>query len=242
MNQYWQHLVTRVDALSLRERFIIFVMLVLVLITAVNAFLLNPLYAKQKILSEQIKQDRAKSTAIQQELLQKVKASAMDPDEANRAHLVQLKAQLEKMQNALVDMQKGLVPPEKMAALLEDILKHNGQLRLLSLRTLPVTMLNEPEASAAKAGAAKTEASTASASQSASDKQQEKAAGAIYKHGVEITVQGRYLDMMDYMTQLESMPWQVFWGKAKLSVDEYPKATLTLTLYTLSLDKKWLQL
>lgn len=241
MNQYWQRLVTRVDALSLRERFIIFVMLVLILITAMNAFLLNPLYAKQKMLSEEVKQDRAKSAAIQQELQQKVRASATDPDEANRTHLAQLKAQLEQMQNALVDMQKGLVPPEKMSALLEDILKRNGQLRLLSLKTLPVTLLNEPKASAAKAGIVNTGTNPA-ATQAGNSKQSENASSAIYKHGVEITVQGRYLDMMNYMTQLESMPWQVFWGKAKMNVDEYPKATLTLTLYTLSLDKKWLQL
>jgi MSHA biogenesis protein MshJ len=57
---------------------------------------------------------------------------------------------------------------------------------------------------------------------------------------VEIVVQGGYMDMMNYMAALEAMPWQLFWGRAKLSVDEYPNATLTLTLFTLSLDKAWL--
>ena len=33
-----------------------------------------------------------------------------------------------------------------------------------------------------------------------------------------------------------------FVGNAELTVDAYPKATLTLTLFTLSLDKKWLNL
>ncbi len=38
------------------------------------------------------------------------------------------------------------------------------------------------------------------------------------------------------------MPTQLFWGKAKLEVEEYPNARLTLTLYTLSLDQKWMTL
>ena len=58
--------------------------------------------------------------------------------------------------------------------------------------------------------------------------------------GVEIVVQGNYLDMLKYLTDLESMPWQVFWGKASLAVNEYPTATLTLTIYTLSMDKRWM--
>ena len=32
-----------------------------------------------------------------------------------------------------------------------------------------------------------------------------------------------------------------FWGEASLTVEQYPDAVLTLTLYTLSLDKIWLQ-
>ena len=42
------------------------------------------------------------------------------------------------------------------------------------------------------------------------------------------------------MTELEAMPWQLYWGKVNLNAESYPKVTLTLTLFTLSLDKKWL--
>jgi MSHA biogenesis protein MshJ len=55
-------------------------------------------------------------------------------------------------------------------------------------------------------------------------------------------VRGSYLDMVDYMTALESLPTQLFWGKAQLEVEDYPSVRLTLTLYTLSLDEKWMKL
>jgi MSHA biogenesis protein MshJ len=44
------------------------------------------------------------------------------------------------------------------------------------------------------------------------------------------------------MEALERLPVQLFWGKATLDAQEYPKARLTLTLYTLSLDTKWISL
>jgi MSHA biogenesis protein MshJ len=63
----------------------------------------------------------------------------------------------------------------------------------------------------------------------------------IYKHGVKITVRGNYADLLQYLTALEKLPSQMFWGVAKLDVVQHPTAELSLTLYTLSLDKTWLQ-
>jgi MSHA biogenesis protein MshJ len=57
---------------------------------------------------------------------------------------------------------------------------------------------------------------------------------------VEITVHGNYLDMLSYLVALEHLPSQMFWGKAQMNVIQYPVAELTLTVYTLSLDKTWL--
>jgi MSHA biogenesis protein MshJ len=48
--------------------------------------------------------------------------------------------------------------------------------------------------------------------------------------------------MVDYMQVLETLPTQLFWGKAQLDAEAYPNVRLTLTLYTLSLDSKWMKL
>jgi MSHA biogenesis protein MshJ len=237
MKQYWQRMVLRIDALSLRERAIIFAMAALVLITLMNTVLLEPQFAKQKLLSERIKQEQEKIAGIQAEIQQKVRSPAIDPDAAERMRLQALKQRSAQMQGAMRDVQKGLVSPDKMSELLESILKQNGKLRLVSLKTLPVTGLNELVSESKTAGE-----KTAAATASPAKQESQPAAGYVYRHGVEVMVQGGYLDMMNYMAALEAMPWQLFWGRAKLSVDEYPKATLTLTLFTLSLDKAWLNI
>ena len=63
-----------------------------------------------------------------------------------------------------------------------------------------------------------------------------------HRHGVEVVLQGSYADMVQYMQALQAMPTRVFWGKAQLAADTYPGATLTLTLYTLSMDDTWIAL
>jgi len=134
--------------------------------------------------------------------------------------------------SALHDFQSGLVSPQQMPAMLEDLLLRNRALRLLSLKTLPTQNL-----------AAAVAQSTAQA-----DDEQAAAPGpamaqaGVFRHGVEITVQGSYADLQRYLTAMESSPYRMFWGKAALKADSYPRATLTLTLYTLSLDKAWLSI
>lgn len=245
MKQYWQRLSLKIDALTLRERTIIFAMAALILITLINTFLLDPLYAKQKQLSLSIRQEQAQIAAMQAEIQQRVSAQTADPDNANKIRLQQLEDRSLEIQNTLRDMQKGLVSPDKMPALLDDILKQHGKLRLVSLKTLPPSELTEsPQAGTQKSVERAFSSSTESNAQGNPERRASEGNGAvaIFRHGVEMEVQGRYFDILDYMAQLETMQWHLFWGKATLKVNEYPNATLTLTLYTLSLDKKWLNI
>ena len=65
---------------------------------------------------------------------------------------------------------------------------------------------------------------------------------ALYRHGVELAVEGSFADLLAYMQALEDMPQRVLWGGVQLKVEQYPKALLTLRIYTLSLDRGWLEL
>jgi MSHA biogenesis protein MshJ len=137
------------------------------------------------------------------------------------------------------------VAPEKMAEMLEQVLKKNARLQLVNLQTLPAAPLLEPllENALAKSAGAKTLSENAEAEPgntpasavTAPNKQ-------AFKHGVQITVRGSYLDLLQYLTELEHLPTQMFWGKAEMRVEKYPDVELTLTLYTLSLDKTWLKI
>jgi MSHA biogenesis protein MshJ len=209
----WKKLANKIDEMSLRERALIFGMLALILVTVMLTVFLDPLFAKQKILSQQIVQQQSQIRGIQAQIQAMVEARGADPDAANRIKLDALKQQLAQFEAFLQGKQQQLVPPDKIAGLLEEILSRNRRLQLVSLQTL--------------------HASTLSGKENASEKE-------MFKHGVEITIRGSYLDLLDYVIKLEKLPSQMIWGHANLSVENYPSERLTLTLYTLSVDKIWL--
>lgn len=225
----WQRLADRVDAMSLRERALIFLAIAIVLIVLVNTVLIDPLLTRHKKLQQEITQTQEKTSAMLTQIQTLVKTWNVDPDIALRSRLAQLREQSDQTGKTLEDIQSGLVSPQRMPTLLEDILRHNRSLHLVALKTLPVKVLGEPDTTVAGEAAKPAQAQKPTTPESV-----------VYKHGVEITLEGSYLDLLHYLTEIEALPWHVFWGKADVDVEKYPKVTLTLRLYTLSLDKAWL--
>lgn len=217
---------TRLDALSVRERVMVFGAAVALLTFVLYSLVLSPLLARQSALRTQITQQRNHIAAIDAEITAQVQAFNVDPDKDGRAHLAALQADTAALSQKLRAMQSGLIEPERMAPLLDTMLKANGRLQLVALKTLPVTVLNDPAPAAAPAAQAPVA----------------KPLALLYRHGVEVKVRGNYLDMVDYLATLEAMPARLFWGGAALTVEQYPTARLTLTVYTLSLDQKWMKL
>lgn len=239
MKAQWIKLCTRLDAMSLRERMMVFCAIAASIVFLAYTMVLEPLLAKQKVLLAQINQQQNQIGGIDREIAQMAAAFVVDPDAEGRARLHTLQKQIADGSAALLNMQKGLVAPEKVAPLLEHILRGNGKLRLISMKTLPVSGLSDSKLEAAgAAGAAAAKPANTTASAPAVPKPRE----LLYRHGVEIVLQGNYLDMIQYMDTLQGLPNQLFWGKAKLDAGQYPASRLTLTLYTLSLDTKWMKL
>jgi len=223
-------LAARIDALSLRERAMVFGATIAVLAFAGHTVVLAPQDAKQAALRTQIDQQQTAMAAIDAEITARVEGSRIDPDAQSRTRLNTMQQEMGQLGSELLALEHGLVPPERMGPLVEGILRANGRLKLVSMRTLPAESLAAPGATTAPAAAAGTAP----------------AAGGdvplLYRHGVEVTVRGNYLDMVDYMSTLDAMPTRMFWGRAQLDVETYPTARLTLTLHTLSLDRQWMKL
>ncbi|MFA6120266.1 MAG: type II secretion system protein GspM [Sideroxydans sp.] len=221
MQEKIDQFVSKVDGMSLRERALIFAAAAFALVSLINTFFLDPLLVKQKRMSSQVVQQQEKMKEIQAQLTNLLAAKQADEHAPQRERIHLLRERIAEGDAYLKATQDKLVPPDKMAALLEQVLAKNTRLQLVALNTLPVSLFIEPAVGAA----------------SSVDTQDKK----IFKHGVQMTVRGNYADLMQYLAALEKMPTQMFWGMAKMNVVQYPNAELTLTLYTLSLDKTWLQ-
>lgn len=223
MMGYIKKLQRRIDFLSERERAILFVVLILVSLFAAKNFILDPQLKRQATAKAHTQANQKQSMELQSEMEVRMKALGIDPDAEIKKQIATVKKSLQKMDEDMGGFQKNLVSPERIGALLENILKRNQRLQLVSLKSLPVVNLMAlPQADAQQ--------------NKRSDEQ------SIYKHEVELVLTGNYLDMLSYMRELESMPERVYWSRSQMSVIEYPKARLSLNLFTLSLEKKWINL
>lgn len=215
MKALLQRYAERIDAATLRERVLIFLALTAVLVFVVNAALLEPLRAKQKRLGAEIAQRQKELLTVQEQLARMVQSVAQDPDAANRVRLAMLREQMTQLNSRVAQEQRRFTPPERMRAVLEEMLQRNKGLALLDLKTLPVTPVGG--ATAATAGS-----------------------GGLYQHGIEFTLSGRYMQLYEYLRTLEQLPTQLYWRRAELSVGEHPVLILKLTAYTVSFDPAWL--
>jgi MSHA biogenesis protein MshJ len=237
MKKQMQNLLQKIDALSERDRVILFALCSLGVLMLGFILLVEPQMKLRKIFLAQHQANQTQIVVLQEEMTQRSASLNLDPDVAMRAKIAEAKQRLVAMDQDLLKLHKNLVQAEKMNQLLENILKQNKALQLISLKSLPVVnLIATPKAQDPINQTVV--ATTAMPSENVNTPD----AHSIYKHEVELVLQGNYLDMLTYMRELEAMPEQVYWSRASLSVLEYPKASLRLNLFTLSLEKKWLNL
>jgi MSHA biogenesis protein MshJ len=225
MKEYWTRIAERVDAASLRERAMIFSAAALLLVAALYSMLVAPELVRERAFSRDVARMRGETVSIQNELQKLALARQADPDRERRRGLEALRKQIAEVEGAIVAEQKRFTAPEQIHAVLEQMLSRNRRLTLVDLKTLPAASLAETRPGEGKPAAARAPA--------AAERQ-------IYRHGVEITVNGGYFDLLAYLTDLERLPTQMYWGALELSVAEHPSITLKLTVYTLSLDRAWM--
>lgn len=214
MRSLLQHYAERIDAASLRQRVLVFLTAAVVLLLFGNALLLQPQRAKQKRLAAETAQYQKELNSLQAEVARLLGASGIDGDGTARKRQSALRAELSVLNSRLAGEERRFTAPERMRAVLEEMLSRHKALTLVDLRTLAVVPI-APGASPA---------TTAS----------------MYRHGIELTVRGTYGELYDYLRMLEELPSQLYWSAAELSVTEHPVLTLKLRVHTLSFDRAWL--
>ena len=203
----------RIDALTLRERVLIFIAAALVLIAFVHLVFIAPLMAKDKRLSREVAGKQAELAVVQAQLQVMARSSQSHPNDAKRAKLEDLRHRLAQLDARIEDAASHFTSPQRMRAVLQQILARNPRLHLVGLKSLPVDRF----------------ADSGDATQRP-----------IFRHALELTVSGAYLDLYAYLRELERLPTRLYWGKADLAAGDYPKVVLKLTVYTLSFDPSWM--
>lgn len=225
MKQPSEKLAARFNALKPRERMMVFAAGLVVIAGLGFVLAIDGALTKSKILAANTDRHRTELAQLQTQNAELSRILKQDPDAEARKHVEDLQRQLGAYDTELRGVQQGLVPPNRMVKVLEDMLSRDSHVRLVKLHTLPVAALVEPAASTAGGAPAKSPASSKNL---------------VYKHGIELTLEGNYLDLLEYQARLEHLPWRMFFARTSVNSVDYPKVLMTITLYTLSLEEAWL--
>lgn len=212
MNQAIEQLRARIDELSLRERIMVFAAALAVLGMIWHMLLMQPL-AKRRDAAQEAR------AAVLQEVVQLNQSLAAahsqrfeDPLEALREERAALRASVDELDAQLREATIGLIAPEQMPSVLRELLRAEADVRLLGMESLPAEPLLADDGSEI----------------------------GIYRHGLQLELEGGFLAILAYLQRLESMPWRLIWSELHLQSEEAPRNRATLTVHSLSTQEAWL--
>ncbi len=203
--QQWSE---RIDALDLRERILLLAATVVVLFLLVDSLGLQPALKAQQLAEQRIEDLELKLSTLHQHANLFNAKSDHNPLASRYQSRDRLTAQLAELDSRITGQLGALLEPSQAAEVLEQVLAVHRRLKLKSLQ-------------------ASSESLTEVALHSDGD------ASGLGRYQLEMVVEGAYLDILQYLQDLETMPWKFFWQTVDFRTTEHPRAETRLRLYTL---------
>ncbi|MDX1518062.1 MAG: hypothetical protein R3288_14545 [Woeseiaceae bacterium] len=202
----------RIDKLSRRERLLVMVTMLTVIGGLWQGLVMVPL--EQRADASRIELDSLRertdkaNQSMQEQILQ---LAGQGSEERVQAALV--RQRIEQINEELGNYAAELIDPSEMALVLEQLLREQTRLSLVSIRN------TAPELLAADLEGAGT---------------------SFYRHGLEIELEGSYADCLRYLAEIERLPWRLYWQVLDIEVTDYPRNRVRLEVSTLSLNEEWI--
>lgn len=219
MSALWRRYAARFDGLTLRERAFVFAGVMVAVVALGYSLMIEPQVQKHKRTAAAMLQKQSEMNTFEAQLTKLVGGGAQEASRAERERLVKLRAEIAQLEGRISAEERRFTAPSQMRAVVEGLLARNRGVALVEMKTLAAETIASGAKPAAKPGAGER---------------------LIYRHGVEVRVSGSYLDLLGYARELEKLPTALYWGALELDAAAYPKVSMKLVVYTLSLDPAWL--
>lgn len=237
MNEYWQKFSLFVNGKTLRERVIILLVIVVLVYGLCELLFFGAVLDKSNRQASQLQSVAERNLDAESEV-QDLMESLSGGRQAIAREQQQLNDKLAKVDEELSSAASGFIPATLMPQVLEEILNNSEKLTLMKLENKPVEVVTG--ISDANSSAEKTTNNRSSGRQGEQQVVDADDKTLLYRHGVEMQLQGSYLATLDYLKRLEQLQWRFQWDALSFQVDEYPIGTVTLEVYTYSTERDWL--
>ena len=213
-------LADRLDARDRRERLLLAGTVLVVLVVLWDVVVRAPLSERHAAAidrAEGLESEIATLRDSREQLQQQLAAD----DDNGESPAARLRARIERIDSELQQRTARLISPEQMVTALRDVVADQSGIRLVRLENAPA----EPIISVADESAD---------AASADDVPR------VYRHSVELVIEGRYLDVLEYLRRLEALEWRFRWDGLAVATQSYPVTRATVSLSTLSLAEDWI--
>ena len=246
----------RFDQRAQRERLLLMGAAAAVALMAADALWLGPALADFKAARSQQQAAQATLATLQADA-HTLATQGSTQARHQQADLDSWRQRVRSGDAALRRHEHALVGPDHMVDLLSQLLVRSGPVRVRALRSLGRSDVLQagpgtaPDAAGTAGTATMAAMATAPGSPgtapvgltgSAALASATTNPATLYRHGVELVLEGGFNDLLAYLLAAEALPQRMLWGSVSLKVEQHPRSVLTLHVYTLSRDRHWLEI
>ncbi len=207
MKLSWTNLQVAVNQLQLRERRLVALTFVTLIVGAFMLALWQPFFNAWQTDSIALQTANRQVTLASNQIISIKKRAGEDANLPHKNTIKRLQKALSIQQAHIKSITTALINPKDMTAVLAGLLQ-KGDMRIQTMSNL--------DAQAVYVKAQKDETNL------------------LFKHGLSLELQGSFASSLEYVQRIEDQDWQVFWDELNFTILSYPEGKLEMKVHTLS--------
>lgn len=207
----------RFALLSVREKVLFSISGLVLILFGGFVWLVEPVQLDTSALKGRVERQKAELGKLETQIKEVEKALQEDPDDPLRKSITSLRESIVRIDENLREQTVDLIPAEKMPLVLERILERSTslQVKIVAVNSIaPIRMMDIDSSAGEKVN--------------------------LFQHGVSLSLEGGYMDVLQYLEEIENLEWRFYWKSFDYKVEEYPVGRAEIELYTLSTSQAFI--
>ena len=201
----------RIDAMTMRERALIFASALVAMLLGWYQFAMLPAMTNAKQAVAEIKALQDRIAAADEAVRTQAAALHVDAGASLTEQIDQARRRAAEIDMLIEARAREIVDPATMAKVLEDLLRSQHGLTLVRAHNLKAQQLAEGSDDAP-----------------------------LYRHTLRLELEGPYLAVLEYLEKVEALPWRMFWQGIEIDAREFPRNRVRIDVSTLSFEEDWI--
>ena len=215
MKASWSEIQDTINQLKMRERRLLCITVVVVILFAAAMLVWEPLYQAWLKTYQENATTLAQISSAQTSIATLEARSNLDVNAQYKQQISALKDKLSNQQTQIESLTSALITPKNMGRVFTGLLQENA-LNINKISNLDAVSVNIEG--------------------------QIEETNLLYQHSLSLELNGQFMNALKYIQGIEAQDWQLYWDELTFTTDHYPQGTLIIDVHTLSTSDSLLDL